>query len=400
MANEKFDVVVIGAGPAGSRAASVISKAGFSVLLLEKREKVGFPVRCAEAVGPREDVERYLKLEDRLISSEVNGVVVVAPDGTRFEARMPQIGFIVDRELFDQELARIAVENGAELRTSHQAISLTKKDGKVSGVNVLDLVNGERYSVEASIVIGADGVESLSPRWAGLKKQFSLGEIFSCAQELIDGIDLTDSFIEFHLGSQIAPGGYAWVFPKGGNSANVGVGVNPVKVQGKVAVDYLATFISRRCPEGKRERKVIGGCEVAKGLRSLATDGYVVIGEAGNQNNPFSGGGIINALEGADMAAEVIISALKKQDTSEKMLSRYTRMWNRSVGRNNNLFYHAARVFYELTDDEMNKIIKRLISSRGTYNNKGVNPIKMLIAIALSSPGFFIKVIRSLMSQG
>ena len=100
MGNLNYEIVVIGAGPAGSRTARLLANRGFSVLLLEKRDRIGYPVRCAEAVGPRADIEHFITLDDSLISAEINGVKVVAPDGRTFEADMPAIGFIVDRELF------------------------------------------------------------------------------------------------------------------------------------------------------------------------------------------------------------------------------------------------------------------------------------------------------------
>ena len=125
--NRRFDVVVIGAGPAGSRTAAQIARGARRVLLLEKRPRVGYPVRCAEAVGPREDIERYLPLDGRLVSSPINGFLIVAPDGTRFRREMPGIGFVVDRELFDRRLADDAVSAGAELRTGHQAMGLEGK---------------------------------------------------------------------------------------------------------------------------------------------------------------------------------------------------------------------------------------------------------------------------------
>ena len=109
MLDENFDVVVIGAGPAGSRTAALTARAGLSTLLLEKRKKIGFPVRCAEGIGPRKDVERFLELDDDLISSTVEGIAVVSPGGRWFEAEKRGVGFIVDRERFDKRLADLAV---------------------------------------------------------------------------------------------------------------------------------------------------------------------------------------------------------------------------------------------------------------------------------------------------
>jgi len=391
----RVDVAVIGAGPAGSRTAAEAARAGLRVVFFEKRERIGFPVRCAEAIGPREDVERYLSLDESLVSSPVNGVCIVSPDGTRFERSMPAIGFVVDRRRFDARLAELAGAAGAELRAGHQVEGLIRTNGRVRGVRVRELASGARYDVASDVVVGADGVESLSPRWAGLKRHFLPDEIFSCAQELIDGIDVPGERIEFHLGKRFAPGGYAWVFPKGGRRANVGVGINPLAASGKRATDYLETFIAERCPGGKRTRLVVGGCAVARGMRSLAADGYLAVGEAANQNNPFSGGGIINALEGADMASAAIAAALAKGDPSAGALGAYTRAWKRSVGRTNEAFYHAARVFYALSDDEMTRLVMQLSRVSGIFDSKGIRPAKMIRALVASEPRLLLQFIRS-----
>ena len=396
MDTRQFDVVAIGAGPAGSRTAARIAQEGFSALLLEKRERVGYPIRCAEAVGPRSAVERYLPLDESLISAQIDGVLVVAPDGTRFEAAMPAIGYTVDRELFDRRLAEAAVVAGAELRTGHQAVGLLQENGTISGVRIKDLDTSSEYNVTAKVVVGADGVEALSPRWAGLKKSFRPEEIFSCAQELIEGIEVPGPFIEFHLGTRFAPGGYAWVFPKGNGKANVGVGINSMKTLGRNALDYLNDFINPRCPAGIRRRLVIGGCAVARGLPSLAADGFIAVGEAAHQNNPFSGGGIINALEGADMAAEAIIQSLRNGTTSAKSLGAYTKQLRKSVGKTNEVFYQAARIFYELSDKELNSVIRKAIKVPGIFDEKGVKPVRMLLALLLSHPVLLFRYLRAI----
>ena len=387
----RFDVAVIGAGPAGSRTAAQVSRKGLRALLLEKRPRIGFPVRCAEALGPPEEVERYVALDGPLISSPINGVLIVSPDGHRLERDMPGIGFTVDRELFDRRLADAAVAAGAELRTAHQATGLLREGARISGLRAKDLASGAAYDIRASIVVGADGVESLSPRWAGIKKCYRPEEIFACAEELIEGIDLAGSSIEFHLGSRFAPGGYAWVFPKGAGKANVGVGLNPLLAKGRCAVDYMNGFIAHRCPLGRRLRLVVGGCVVARGLPTLVADGFVAVGEAANQNNPFSGGGIINALEGADMAAAAIVDALETGNVSAAALGAYTRQWRRTVGKTNEAFYHAARVFFNLTDDEMSRVIRELAAAPDIFDGNGIRPYAMIRSLIAAHPRLLVQ---------
>ena len=399
MHDENFDVVVIGAGPAGSRTAALTARAGLSTLLLEKRKRIGFPVRCAEGVGPREEVERFLELDDEIVSSGIDGFEIVSPSGRRFEADRRDLGFTVDRRRFDERLAALASEAGAVVRTSHQVTGLLEDGGRVTGVEVTDLENGGRYRAGALVTAGADGVESISPRWAGLKGAYMPEEVMSCAQYLVEGMETAGTRMEFHLGRRFAPGGYGWVFPKGPGTANVGVGVNPAMAGGVSAVDYLERFIENRCPVAERKRLVVGGTVVARGLPSLASDGYVAVGEAANQNNPFSGGGIINALEGADLAAETIVESIAGGDVSARALGRYTKRWKKSTGRTNELFWQVARSFYSMDDAELERMISKLKDTPGVVTERGIDPLRMMRALASARPRLLLRLVYAMIKR-
>lgn len=397
MRTESFDAVVIGGGPAGSTAAAGVAGGGYSTLILEKRDRIGFPVRCAEAIGPASAARRHIELRGDFISATVDGVRIVAPDKTTYEKSMPGAGYIVDRELFDRRLADIAVEKGAELRTGHQATGLILQNGSVTGVKVRDLARNEEYEAPARVVVGADGVESLSPRWASLKGGCSPGDILSCAQELVDGIDVSGQFAEFHLGRGLAPGGYAWVFPKGPRSANVGLGINPLESGGMTAVAFLERFLEERCPGAVRRRLVVGGSTVAKRLRSLATAGYVAVGEAAGQNNPLTGGGILESITASQMAAAVIRDALEKGDTSAKSLGRYTKEWRGVYGRSSDLFHRAAQVIYGIPDPVMNRLLENLWREKGLAGGTGIDPAKILGVLMKTSPSLFLRTLRAVL---
>ena len=130
---------------------------------------------------------------------------------------------------------------------------------------------------------------------------------------------------------------------------------------------------------------------MARGLSALAAGGFVAIGEAANQNNPFSGGGIVNALEAADMAASAILSALSRGSASAKDLGVYTREWRRTVGKTNDAFYHAARIFYGLPDEEMSRMARELSCVPGLLDEKGVKPLSMVRALVAARPRLLVQ---------
>ncbi|MBN2070344.1 MAG: NAD(P)/FAD-dependent oxidoreductase [Candidatus Krumholzibacteriota bacterium] len=393
MRRKTCDVIVIGAGPAGSRVAARVAGRGFSVILLEKREKVGFPVRCAEAVGPASQVNNLIDIDRRFISSVVNGITIVSPYGRRFEIELPEIGYILDRARFDEHLASEAVRAGAVLRTSCQATGLIRNKTGISGVNMIDLKTGNESAIRSIVVVGADGVESLSPRWAGLKKNITPSEILVCAQETIEGVDVRKRFIEFHLGSKHSPGGYGWIFPKDSMTANIGVGISPLLSAGRSAVEYLDNFLEYRCPEGIRKRLVVGGCEVAKGLPELAVDGYIAVGEAANQNNPLTGGGILQALNAAESASVSVARAVEKKTGSREILKEYSRNWKKTDGRINDLFYQTAQIFYTLDDDSLEKILEGLSREPGLIDRTGVDPLRILRVFTKFCPSIAFKTL-------
>jgi len=126
------------------------------------------------------------------------------------------------------------------------------------------------------------------------------------------------------------------------------------------------------------------------------TDGYVAVGEAAHQNNPFSGGGIVNALEAADMAAEAITDALRSGSTSRAALEPYERAWKSSVGNSNDRFHRFAGIFYRLSDEEMNHVTGRIIRTPGIINQSGVDPKRMIRALVTMNPALLWRFVRSL----
>src|SRR5512136_309196 len=115
---DRYDVVVVGGGPAGSLAALHAARGGSEVLLLEKDREIGSPVRCAEAVG-KDGVEKILEqaIHPSWVSATVDKFLFIAPDGTRIYPQVRMVGCVLNRKIFDLELARQAAQAGARIET-------------------------------------------------------------------------------------------------------------------------------------------------------------------------------------------------------------------------------------------------------------------------------------------
>jgi len=188
----KFDLVVVGAGPAGSMAAKTAAEAGLKVALLEKRQEIGEPIRCAGGVS-KSSLDKLVEPDPKWIAAEVKGARIRAPDGTRItmsgNQAQDEVGYVLERKIFDRTLATYAARAGAEVFVKTRAIGLLKRNGIPCGISAQ--MEGELLKMEAPLVIGADGVESKVGRWAGIDTTLKLKDIEVCAQFLVqDGASM------------------------------------------------------------------------------------------------------------------------------------------------------------------------------------------------------------------
>jgi digeranylgeranylglycerophospholipid reductase len=355
------DCLVVGAGPAGSYVAFALARQGFEVILAEKRPEVGVPVRCGEAAGSRDELAHFLPLSDDWIAGPIEGARLFGPSGTCVVRRMPGVGTQLHRDRFDRALADQAVEAGATLRTSLQITAIEAfRDGS-RAVRARDQARGgETLEMQARLVLGADGVESFVGQWLGLRKPFALGEVHSAMQVLLDGVDPGERFIDLYAGRAIAPGGYAWVFPKDHGTANVGLGLHVTDKNPRPARAWLDDFVRQQFPESRILGTFAGAVSGAHSLRSLVADGAALVGEAGHTNNPFSGGGIMNALESAEEAGDELGAALREGDLRAERLMRYQQRWHARVGRTNDLFFKLRKLFFTMDDREIDWAVEAL----------------------------------------
>ncbi|HEX9934182.1 MAG TPA: NAD(P)/FAD-dependent oxidoreductase, partial [bacterium] len=351
--NDRYDVVVVGGGPAGSWMAKHAAENGVSVLLLEKDREIGLPVRCAEGVGAK-DLARVVDVQSSWISQKVTGVRFFAPDGTVVEAEPGETGYVLDRKRFDADLAALAARAGAEVRTKAYVSGLLVEDGSVQGVRLFHL--GHEFRIRASVVVGADGVESRVGRWAGLRTQVSPEDMTSCIQFTLAHPDIVADVAELHFGRKIAPSGYLWVFPKGGRKANVGLGITGAYSLNKKPIFYLREYVERRYPGASILTLVAGGVPVGPPLKDIVSNGLMLVGDAARQANPLTGGGIVNAMVAGAIAGKVAAESIRSGDVSRKRLSHYAKEWHKIEGKNNELFYKIRTTVDRFDDGDLNRI--------------------------------------------
>ncbi len=348
---KEYDIIVVGAGPAGSMAARFAAEQGVSVLMLEKDRDVGYPVRCGEAVG-REGVEEFIDSDDSWIKARINKLSFIAPDGNEVIVEIKQMAYMLERRIFDYELAKTAARAGTEILTRAYVNGLTFDNDKVSGVKYE--FRGEQKELKAKIVIAADGVESRVGRWAGIKTHIDFREMECCSQVTVSNIQVDPGTLYLYFGKEVAPGGYFWVFPKGSDTANIGLGVSGITGKSKSALSFLNDFMDKNYPGASILTSIAGGVPCSPTLEKISAPGIMLVGDAARQVNPLSGGGIASGMIGGSIAGRIAGEAVK-QNKPDHILT-YDKAWHDRLGKRHVIFNNIKNGIFNFSDEKFNKI--------------------------------------------
>ena len=353
------DVLVIGAGPAGSSTAKHAALNGAEVILIDKKSEIGAPKRCAEGVSKEGLKKLGIKPNSRWVTKELSGVRLISPNGTDVwmkedQVKLPEAGYILERKVFDKFMAMDAARAGTTIMIKTLARGMRKDfEGYIVSCECM----GEDFEIKTKIVVGADGPESRVGRWGGLKTSVKPKNMESGIQFEMVGLEMEDpDVIEFYFGS-VAPGGYAWIFPKGGDIANVGLGIVSTYTH-KSAYEHLLEFV-KTCPATKNAQPVelnIGGDPVGGMLKTLVKDNIMIVGDAAGHVNPLTGGGIITALEAGMYAGEVAAAAVKDEDYSEKRLMEYQKKCKTEIGNSFEKYLKTKDYMLSLSDSDLDSI--------------------------------------------
>lgn len=405
MNTEKHEVIVVGAGPAGSTAAILLVQKGHDVLLIDKqifpRDKV-----CGDAIPPEAimllnklGMQQILQtaIEDSLFY-KMESIRISSPAGYKLDIPLWKHndgfnghGYFVPRFIFDELIRSHAIISGAEFKTA-KVEALLRENEKVSGVKVHSA--GQYSDIYAKIVIGADGVNSVIKRRIGLKKHKKIHQALAI-RAYVDDADILPHKAEFYLYKSVLPG-YAWIFPLGDKLANVGLGIrldlyhnNKPKLNLKT---LLAEFldvpsIKRRIPNGVKSLKNIAAWPLHFGSQKslqLVSDGALLVGDAAGLTNPLTGGGIQNALISSTLAADIAHSALLNNDFSLGFLSQYEQRCHKIIGHRMWRYYLMQSILsqYPLIIDLCVRLgqnnIKLVMNILNKKNQKFISKIKWI----------------------
>jgi len=386
----KYDVVVVGSGPAGSVTARFAAESGAKVLIIERRAEVGIPVLCGEGIS--KNIDNFNLLEGRRwIANNMDGARIFSPDGTKVtlaaEMAGNETGYVVYRDIFDQELARGAVRAGADLMVNTCAVDLLKANGKIEGVKAKHF--NEEIDINADIVVGADGVESKIGRWAGLKTALKPKDLETCAQYTLTNVDVDKEFCDFYLGKNIAPGGYVWVFPKGKDIANVGIGVLASKSTPGLATKLLDKFINSHpgVKKGSPIRFLAGAVSVSEPYESVR-DNLILVGDAARQVDPITGGGLMASVEAGKIAGETIGKAVEMQKFDSEILSEYEKTVDAAFYKKLKRNYIVKEIMLGFED----KTLNMLADSLKDVKFDEISTLGLVKALVSKHPSLLIKL--------
>lgn len=371
--SDDFDVVVVGAGPAGVYAALGVIELGVNVLLIEKNGRIGFPVKCGEyypdvselpfLIDYFEEVSDLLRFPLKFKVNKCDSIKIFSSLENPWTINFN--GVILDRAAFLESVANIAAKHGAKVMLNARVVDFSFNPSGVY-IRVGEKVEFKR----AEIVIGADGAFSLIARKSGLEAR-SVRDYAYCIQAKMDDVSVDPKVTEMHFNKNLAPGGYAWIIPKGEGVANVGLGVRFHFVDKPTTLtDYLNSFIGmdERLRHGNVISIIRAPIPVSGSLPLTFKRNVLLAGDAAGQVLPSVGSGIPLAIIAGYFAGRVAAMNVLKQAP----LSLYEHYWKKyfknslkrslAIRRIGDLFiksnYLTNFIFSVLGERMLNKIMR------------------------------------------
>jgi len=354
----EYDIIVAGGGPSGLQFAREIAHASdYSVILLEQNKALSENDKSTG--GTFHQVVEGYDIPDRVIMGSSPEVLFEGPNES---GRLPIPNYVLDFPKFLEYLGEDSEQHGVDILTDTTVSGPITEDGSVVGVKAVR--NGDTERLYGKVTVDATGPAGTLTHdlgmWdpdaaqRGIGKEYEVEGSFNC------------NSMVFKFDHRFAPGGYAWVFPGDDGIFKIGVcWVNDFYERHRPSEDgpiddYLNQWIESDSRWSVDEIVDVHAGEVISdnSINQRVNDGIVAVGDSVSSINPLFGEGIRPGMESAEMAAEVVLKALKKGDTSQQTLSEYERRWNTEKGPKWKTQRMIGELLYDFDSDQQNKFVQ------------------------------------------
>ena len=407
---DSYDIIIIGAGPAGTSAALYADKLGLKTILVDKstfpRDKI-----CGDALSGKSI--RYMKELDILEGvsilkgSKIKRVTFGSPNHKQFDIYLSnphhthhagtiKEGYVIKRETFDNFLFQKA-QNVTEIRQGFKFSDLLYHNDKIIGIKGTQ--NKQKQEIFAPIILGCDGAKSTLASKLGFhtENEQNTAIAIRCYYE---GVKSLSDQIELHFVDEVLPG-YFWLFPVGDNIANIGIGLSKKQAKkderklGEILDEVTQSkFFRDRFANSKRLENPKGwALPLGRIERPSYGNGFMLLGDAAGLIDPFTGEGIGNAMASAKFAIEVSAEALKNKDFSKKMFSKYHQLVWEELGS-------ELKTSAKLQDVAQYRTLLNFVINKASRNEDIQDIISGMLTREgprnkLSNPLFYLKVLFS-----
>lgn len=413
-----YDVIVAGAGLAGlltATSAAYHTKQNLRILVVDRnpREEAGKKTAhgwiCGDAVSKNSidylASELGLQYDKPELEKKVLGVVAFSPDHLS-KAWFEGEGYVLNRKLLPQRQIRDAEKLGVEIRFETYADSLIAENGFIKGIHCRSAKDNSTFKKTAKVVVDATGsasrLRSSLPIKSNIEREIdkendmeSTGRYiltFDVAKE--DKTYFDPNYCIIHLDQEIAPGGYGWVFPKGDNKVNIGVGIQKRILTARNnrlrKNDTLQSLIDEYIHSNPviKNWKLAGGYEDAGNAKGnwqvpvrrqndcMVANGYMIVGDAAWMPRPTDAGGIGPSIYGSTIAGSVVAEALQANDVSERGLWKFNTEYVRTYGHRMASFEILRRFLQTLRNDDLNYGMKHFLDQEDVDNIIAKKPPK------------------------
>ena len=348
----EWDVVVIGAGPAGCFTAKLIALSGFKVLILEEHQEIGYPVQCAGLISPR--ALDLAGVDNNTVLNNLTGMCVYSPLGNRFNVKSSNdVALAIDRVKLDQELATKAENAGAVLMKGVKVDGVTR----IAGGFRLTVSDGSK-TISTKLLIGADGANSSVSKWLGLSRQ-NLKAVMCSADVQLQCADTRS--ISIFLGQNLAPGWFGWMIPLDEKTCRIGTGYALIK-PAYSPQHYFKELLNQN-PQIFKDLKIIrytSGIVPLGKMPSIYSANAMLVGDAACQTKPISGGGIYLGLKGALVCSQTAVEALREDNLTEVKISSYQKLWEKEMEEERASAMKLRESFLKFSDEDIDSVIRFL----------------------------------------